>query len=599
MTDTKTDSEQPTLRSKPAKPVSLEGIGIAAGVAIGSAFVIDSRIEFVPEYRISSDDVASEIERFLEAVEKSIEQVAKLKERVGRMTSAAGEELGYLLDAHTQMLSGSRLIRGVEDQIKGKLLNAEASVQTEIEMISQEFKAIPDAYIAARAQDVREVGGRIIRNLTETPFHGFTGLPDNTIVVAHEVTPADTALMDPENVEGFIAEMGGAEGHTAIMARSLGIVAVVGVEDVVHKIKTGDTVVFDGVTGRVVINPDESQMAAFEAKRDALAAEQRSLDQLRDLSALTADGEAIQLQANMELPVEMAAALRVGADGIGLLRSEFMFMNRDTLPNEEEQYQILKSLVEGMDGRTITVRTLDVGADKLVEALDQEFDTSANPALGLRGIRLALKEPAILDIQLAAILRAGAHGPVRILLPMITNISEVQEVREHLSVAAERLKSQKIEIADPLPPLGIMIEVPAAALAADSFAPHVDFFSIGTNDLTMYTLAMDRGNEQVAHLFDPLHPAVLRLIQISTAAANRVGIPISLCGEMAGDPRYTMLLLGLGLTELSMTPTAVPRVKRRIRGLDMTSVRKHSIAIMEQNDAQQIAQMLDDFNAQL
>ncbi len=599
MTDTKTDNQQPTLEAKPAKPVSLEGIGIAAGVAIGSAFVIDSRIEFVPEYRISSDDVASEIERFLEAVEKSLEQVAKLKERVGRMTSAAGEELGYLLDAHTHMLSGSRLIRGVEDQIKGKLLNAEASVQTEIEMISQEFKAIPDAYIAARAQDVREVGGRIIRNLTETPFHGFTGLPDNTIVVAHEVTPADTALMDPENVEGFIAEMGGAEGHTAIMARSLGIVAVVGVEDVVHKIKTGDTVVFDGVTGRVVVNPDESQMAAFEAKRDALAVEQRSLDQLRDLSALTADGEAIQLQANMELPVEMAAALRVGADGIGLLRSEFMFMNRDTLPDEEEQYQILKSLVEGMDGRTITVRTLDVGADKLVEALDQEFDTSANPALGLRGIRLALKEPAILDIQLAAILRAGAHGPVRILLPMITNISEVQEVREHLSAAAERLKSQKIEIADPLPPLGIMIEVPAAALAADSFAPHVDFFSIGTNDLTMYTLAMDRGNEQVAHLFDPLHPAVLRLIQISTAAANRAGIPISLCGEMAGDPRYTMLLLGLGLTELSMTPTAVPRVKRRIRGLDMTSVRKHSIAIMEQNDAQQIAQMLDDFNARL
>lgn len=276
-----------------------------------------------------------------------------------------------------------------------------------------------------------------------------------------------------------------------------------------------------------------------------------------------------------------------------------MFMNRDTLPNEEEQYQILKSLVEGMDGRSITVRTLDVGADKLVEALDQEFDTAANPALGLRGIRLALKQPAILDIQLAAILRAGAHGPVRILLPMITNISEVQEVREHLRAAAERLKSQKIAIADPLPPLGIMIEVPAAALAADSFAPHVDFFSIGTNDLTMYTLAMDRGNEQVAHLFDPLHPAVLRLIQISTSAANRAGIRISLCGEMAGDPRYTMLLLGLGLTELSMTPSAVPRVKRRIRGLDMTSVRKHSIAIMEQNDAQQIAQMLDDFNAQL
>lgn len=599
MTDTKTDSQQPTLEAKPTKPVSLEGIGIAAGVAIGSAFVIDSRIEFVPEYRISSDDVASETERFLAAVDKSLEQVAKLKERVGRMTSAAGEELGYLLDAHTHMLSGSRLIRGVEDQIQGKLLNAEASVQTEIEMISKEFKAIPDAYIAARAQDVREVGGRIIRNLTETPFHGFTGLPDNTIVVAHEVTPADTALMDPENVEGFIAEMGGAEGHTAIMARSLGIVAVVGVEDVVHKIKTGDTVVFDGVTGRVVVNPDETQMAAFEAKRDALAAEQRSLDQLRDLSALTEDGEAIQLQANMELPVEMDAALRVGADGIGLLRSEFMFMNRDTLPNEEEQYQILKSLVEGMGGRTITVRTLDVGADKLVEALDHEFDTSANPALGLRGIRLALKEPAILDIQLAAILRAGAHGPVRILLPMITNISEVQEVREHLSAVAERLKSQKIEIADPLPPLGIMIEVPAAALAADSFAPHVDFFSIGTNDLTMYTLAMDRGNEQVAHLFDPLHPAVLRLIQISTSAANRAGIPISLCGEMAGDPRYTMLLLGLGLTELSMTPSAVPRVKRRIRGLNMTSVRKHSTAIMEQNDAQQIAQMLDDFNAQL
>lgn len=599
MSDTKTDKQAQAASKVQQKPTSLEGIGIAAGVAIGTAFVIDSRIEFVPEYRISATDVDNEIERFLGAVEKSLSQVAKLKERVGRMTGAAGEELGYLLDAHTQMLSGSRLIRGVEDQIRDKLLNAEAAVQTEIEMISQEFAAIPDAYIAARVQDVREVGARIIRNLTETPFHGFTNLPDDTIIVAHEVTPADTALMDPDNVEGFIAEMGGAEGHTAIMARSLGIVAVVGVEDAVHKIRTGDTVVFDGVTGRVVVNPDESQMAAFEAKRDALIAEQRSLDQLRDLSALTGDGESIQLQANMELPIEMDAALRVGADGIGLLRSEFMFMNRETLPNEEEQYQILKSLVEGMDGRTITVRTLDVGADKLVESLDHEFDTSANPALGLRGIRLALKEPAILDMQLAAILRAGAHGPVRILLPMITNIAEVQEVRARLNKTAADLREKKIDIADTMPPLGIMIEVPAAALAADNFAPHVDFFSIGTNDLTMYTLAIDRGNEQVAHLFDPLHPAVLRLIQISTAAANRAGIPISLCGEMAGDPRYTMLLLGLGLTELSMTPTAVPRVKRRIRGLDMTSIRKQSIAIMEQNDAEQIGEMLDDFNARL
>jgi phosphotransferase system enzyme I (PtsI) len=311
---------------------------------------------------------------------------------------------------------------------------------------------------------------------------------------------------------------------------------------------------------------------------------------------VTLDGTTVALLANLELPREVDSALAAGAEGIGLLRTEFIFMNRPDLPDEEEQYEALRAIVKGMDGRPVTVRTLDVGGDKLAAALDVQ-PGGANPALGLRAIRLSLMMPDLLETQFAAILRAGTHGPVRILLPMIATVAETSQARDILAGVARRLKRRGVKIPDPLPPLGVMIEIPGAALASDALAQVADFFAIGTNDLTMYTLAIDRGDEQVAHLYNPLHPAVLRLIQFATEAALRARVPISVCGEIAGDPRYAALLLGLGIRELSMAATALPRVKQRIRTLDLLAATRCARQIMDQSDSDRIAALLDEFNA--
>jgi phosphotransferase system enzyme I (PtsI) len=347
----------------------------------------------------------------------------------------------------------------------------------------------------------------------------------------------------------------------------------------------------------VIVNPGASLLADYQRRRRERERAERALSRLRNVAATTRDGERIALQANLELPREVGQAVAAGAEGIGLLRTEFLYMNRDDLPGEEEQYRALKDIVEAMEGRCVTVRTLDVGGEKLASALGESRGATDNPALGLRAIRLSLTEPKLLETQLAAILRAGAHGPVRILLPLITTVSEVREVRKILNTVIRRLKRRRAKIADPPPPIGAMIEVPGAALAADSLARAVDFFAIGTNDLTMYTLAIDRGEEQVAHLYNPLHPAVLRLIQFTIEAALRARIPISACGEMAGDPRFAALFLGLGVRELSMTANALPRVKSRILSLDLQAATRRAGIIMDQFDTGRITALLDDFNA--
>lgn len=574
-----------------------EGLGVAAGIAIGIANTVESGVAHVPEYRLEPRDVEAELVRFAEAVAKAQKQIRKLKGKSQNLPPAVAEEVGFLLDAHLQMVTGSRVVRGVEKRIAHDRLNAEAAVQAEIAQIVQRFAALDDPYLAGRADDIREVGGRLIRNLTKTPYQAFKHLPEGSILVAEELTPADTALMDPKTIAGFATVLGGAESHTAIMARSLGIPAVLGVAGLIGSVKTGDSIVIDGGAGRVIINPTESRLAELKRRQAQIAQEQRQLARLRRLTALTRDGTRINLCANLELPREIDTAIAAGAEGIGLLRTEFLYMNRPDLPGEDEQYRALASLVAGMGGKTITVRTLDIGGDKLAMSLAHHIGQPANPALGLRAIRLSLKERSLLETQLAAILRAGAHGPLRILLPMISTTSEIRQVREVLASVARKLKRRKVRIADPLPPLGAMIEVPGAALAADALALDADFFAIGTNDLTMYTLAIDRGEEQVAHLYNPLHPAVLRLIQFAAEAALRARIPVSVCGEMAGDPRYTPLLLGLGIRELSMASTNLPRVKQRIRNLDLLSAARCTRIIMEQADSGRIAMLLDDFNA--
>jgi phosphotransferase system enzyme I (PtsI) len=491
------------------------------------------------------------------------------------------------------------LVRGVERRIQEDRRNAEAAIQSEISGIVRGFAELDDTYMAARMQDIRDVGTRVIRSLTKAQYQEFKMAPKGSVIVASEITPADTALMEPGEIAGFAADMGGAEGHTAIMARSLELPAVLGVPDLSASINSGDALIVDGTTGRIVVNPSHETLQFYRNRRSRLLRQRRRLKRLRTLPAVTLDDTRVALHANLELPREIDLAIASGAEGIGLLRTEFLFMNRETPPDEEEQYATLRKLVEGMNGQPVTIRTLDVGGEKLAYSLGEHMAESVNPALGLRAIRFSLRQPKLFESQISAILRANAHGPIRMLLPMISTVGEVQEVREIVARVRRRLRRRGMNVGDQMPPIGVMIEVPGAALAADALAGVSDFFAVGTNDLTMYTLAIDRSDEQVAHLYDPLHPAVLRLIQFSAQAALRARIPISLCGEMAGDPRYTALLLGLGVRELSMSSASLPRVKQQVRSLDLTASTRRAEMIMDQADPNRIEMLLDNFNAQI
>jgi len=580
-----------------SKEQHFDGLGVATGIAIGPAYVRQSGAIDVPERKIPKKKIASEQKRLQVAIRLARRQIRLLQSRATAKSGANGEELIYLLDAYVHMLQDSRLVRGAEKRIADDQINAEAAVKAEIAAIAEVFQSMDDRYIAARIDDIREVGNRLLRNLTKTPVKPFSAVPAGSIIIAEQLSPADTAQLDPERIAGAATTGGSAEGHTAIMARALGLPTVLGAPGLTAETKTGDTIIVDGNAGRVIVNPTARTISAYERRRTEHRKQTRRLDRLRNLAAVTRDAVAITLEANVELPIEMDMVTQAGAEGVGLLRTEFMFMNRDDIPSEDEQVAQLKSVIDVMGKRPVTVRTLDVGAEKPVAALLNGIDPAAVANLGLRGIRLSLARPEALKTQFRAILRAANSGSVRILLPMISAVSEVRKAREILKKSAEKLTRQGIKIPDPLPPLGVMIEVPGAALAADALAQHSDFFAIGSNDLTMYTLAIDRGNEHVAHLFDPLHPGLLRLLQFTANAALRARIPISVCGEMAGDPRYTALLLGLGIRELSMTPSSIPLVKQRIRELDLAAASHRAGVIMDQVDAGRIAMLLDDFNA--
>lgn len=574
----------------------LIGIGVSPGIAIGPAYLGERGGLAVSERHISASETGAERGRFAEAVNFSVKQLRKLKTRATALPGSAADEIGYLLDAHLAMLANSRLVRGVQNRIATMRINAERAVQLEIEEIGRSFAAMKDPYLAARIDDIRVVGERLIRNLIKKPFVAYASVSDGAVILAEEVTPADTALMDPRRIGGFAAEFGGPDSHTAIMARALGLPAVLGVPALLERARPGASVVVDGGEGLVIVDPDAATLEGYQERQHAIAREHRHLARLRRVAAVTRDGVEIRLEANVELAAEIEPALANGAVGLGLVRTEFLFLNRDDLPDEEEQYEFYAALVRGMGGRMVTLRTLDIGGDKLPEPL-AGYAEAANPALGLRAIRLSLKERRLLDAQLAAMLRAATLGPTRILLPMVTTVGEIRRTREALDQVARRLRRRGLRLPAAMPPVGVMIEVPGAALAADALASESDFFALGTNDLVQYTLAADRGDEQVAHLYNPLHPGVLRLIQLAVEAAERRDIPISICGEMAGEPRYAALLLGLGLRELSMAPRNIPRIKQRIRSLDMVAATRRAHAIMDQSDGRRIAALLDDFNA--
>ena len=579
------------------KEKTFKGLGVSPGIGIGVAHVRESGAIEVPTYPIPARQVAKECARLEAAVTRARRQIGRLRTKARGMSEAVAEELVYLLDAYFHMLKDSRLVRGAARRITGDRINAEAAVEAEMAEIAKGFAAMDDAYIKARVEDIRALATRLVRNLTKTPVKPWSLVPKGSVVVTGELSPADVAQLDRSRIAGVATMLGGAEGHTAIMARALGLPAVLGVPGLIDGAQPGQPMIVDGDTGHVVVDPSPATLAAYERRHAESVRQARRLARLSKQPAVTRDGTEVLLQANVELPIEMTLVKQAGAAGIGLLRTEFMFMNRDDIPGEDEQYQALRDLIEPMKGQAVTVRTLDVGGEKTSAALMGDFGASASSALGLRGIRMSLARADVFETQFRAILRAADHGHVRILLPMVSTVSEVRRAREILGQAASRLRRRGFSVVDPLPALGTMIEVPGAALAADSLAQVSDFFAIGSNDLTMYTLAIDRGDEQVARLYDPLHPSVLRLIQFSTEAALHARIPVSICGEMAGDPRYTALLLGLGLREFSMVASSIPRVKQRIRNLDLVAADHRARVIMDQVDAGRIATLLDDFNA--
>ncbi len=574
-----------------------EGLGVSGGIGFGIAHIRENGgCGEITEYCIPDTGIEEELTRFENALEKSRDQLANLRQKSNALPDAAAEELGFLLDAHIHMLKGSRLVRGVELFIRNHAINAEAALQHVLGEITEGFKTLNDAYIASRQTDVHQVAARVLRNLCDVPAQPFHDLPKNAIILAEELTPADTAQMNPETIAGFATVLGGPESHTAIMARALSLPAVLGATGIIGAINTGDNIIIDGDGGRIIVNPSEQTAQFYRTRAEENTIKIKQLAHLKDRQAITSDGVKVTLKANMELPLEIDNILANGAEGVGLLRTEFMFMNRDQLPSEDDQYDIFRNLIEKLEGRPLTIRTLDIGGDKTAKALIEDFGDSICSPLGMRGIRLSLNRPDILEAQYRAILRASIHGPVQILLPMVTSVNDVRQARRLLHTVAANLRRKQVELPQYLPPLGAMIEVPGAALAADALAHVCEFFAIGSNDLTMYTLATDRADEQVAHLYDPLHPAVLRLIQFTTQAALRNRIPVSVCGEIAGNPRFSALLLGLGVRDLSMSASNIPKVKQRLLDMEATAATQRADIIMEQTDSARIAMLLDEFS---
>ncbi|MBL8661077.1 MAG: phosphoenolpyruvate--protein phosphotransferase [Rhodospirillales bacterium] len=577
----------------------IHGLAAASGVGLGRAYLREPDRLHVPRYRIAAQHVEDEQRRLAAAIARARRRVARIRARAASraklIPEMGAEELGYLFDAYVHILKDSRLVRGAMARIGTERINAEDAVRIEVGLITDAFKRMDDAYLSARIEDIREIGNRLIAFLLKKEdVKPITALPKGCVLVAEELRPADTAQLDPDIVVGLAAQIGSPQGHTAIMARALGLPAVLGAGSALAEIETGDLIAIDGDRGEIIVHPSQDSLRAIRRRIDQLRAERKQLRRLAKRPAVTLDGIEISLRANVELPFEMDSVANAGAEGVGLLRTEFLFLNRATVPTEDEQAAALIDVVERARGRQVTIRTLDLGGDKSSSDLITRFGESAASALGLRGIRLSIACPEMLEIQFRAILRAFAHGPVQILLPMVTSVQDIRTARDLLARAARTLHRRNEHIPHPLPPLGTMIEVPGAALSADALAQVSDFFAIGSNDLTMYTLAIDRSDEHVAHLYNPLHPAVLRLIQFASAAAVRARIPISICGEVAGDPRFTALLVGLGFRELSMTASSIPAVKRRILGIDRSSAVRRANLIMSETDPSRIEALLDD-----
>jgi phosphotransferase system enzyme I (PtsI) len=575
--------------------IILHGVAIGGGIAIGRAHLISRSMDDVAHYALDEDEIPAEISRFDEAIRATRKELEMLW---GTIPENAPAELGAFLSLHIMLLGDVTISREPREIIAAQKCNAEWALKQQSDMLQEQFEAIEEDYLRERRHDVLQVIERIFKNLDghNTQLPPADDLVEDEILVAHDLSPADMVYFRDSDFCAFITDVGGATSHTAILGRSLDMPSVIALHHSRELIREDEMVIVDGLQGVVVINPDEVVLTHYRRRLRAWRDARRKLSSIRKSNALTQDGTPIELLANIELPPDVEDVRACGAAGIGLFRSEFLFLGRDSLPPEDEQYEAYRSVLEQMKDLPVTIRTMDLGADKSPRWL--AHGPADNPALGLTGIRLCLAEPLMFRVQLRALLRASVHGRLRVMFPMLNSLHELKQALAQLEYAKEELREEGIAYADTVE-VGAMIEIPSAALVAGSFLKYVDFFSIGTNDLIQYTLAIDRNDDSVSHLYDPVHPAVLKLILHTIKTGVRGSVPVSVCGEMAGDPKLTRLLLGMGLRKFSMHPANVLAVKQQVLTTNLDTIAPLISRMLRTEDPDRIADLLHQLNSAL
>jgi len=567
----------------------ISGILVSPGIAFGKALLLKEDEIVINRKKISPDDIDQEVKRFLSGRAKASAQLETIKTKAGE---TFGEEKEAIFEGHIMLLEDEELEQEIIALIKDEHASADAAAYSVIEGQAKALEELDDEYLKERAADVRDIGKRLLRNILDLAIIDLSAIQDEVILVANDLTPSETAQLNLKKVLGFITDLGGRTSHTSIMARSLELPAIVGTSDVTKQVKNGDFLILDAVNNKIYVNPTADIIDELKAVHNQYISEKDELTKLKDLPAITLDGHQVEVCANISVPCVTSGAERNGAEGVGLYRTEFLFMDRDSLPSEEEQFQAYKAVAEAMGSQAVIVRTMDIGGDKDLPYMN--FPKEENPFLGWRAIRICLDRKEILHDQLKGILRASAFGKLRIMFPMIISVEEVRELKTELEKLKVELR-EKGQAFDESIEVGVMVETPAAAVIAHHLAKEVDFFSIGTNDLTQYTLAVDRGNEQISHLYNPMSPSVLGLIKQVIDASHAAGKWTGMCGELAGDERATLLLLGMGLDEFSMSAISIPRIKKIIRNTNFEDVKALAEEALAQPTAQELMNLVDKF----